>query len=139
MEIETASLKKPPQGEKLLNYNRLQRRLGELKPKVKQLKYRLRHEDLSVDEFVTALNNYFNSYRIYVEQDLPHGTAQLFYATEVSLEDTLAQAQRDWEEVQHQLYEVDLDEKKAALQVRVIANAVMHVFEGRKTFYDLDS
>ncbi len=139
MEIETASLKKSPQGKKLLNYNLLQRRLEQLKPKFKQLKYRLRHEDLSVSEFVTALNNYFNSYRIYVENELPHGTAQLFYAKEVSLEGILSQAQKDWERVEHQLYEVDLDEKKAALQVRVIANAVMQVFEGRKTYYDLDS
>jgi hypothetical protein len=139
MEIESALLKKPPRGEKLLHYNLLQRRLSQLKPKFRQLKYRLRHEDLSVDEFVTALNNYFNSYRIYVEQELPHGTAQLFYAAEVSLEETLSQAQKDWEKVHHQFYEVDLDEKKAALQVRVIANAVMQVFEGIKTYYDLDS
>jgi len=139
MEIASPPAKKQPQGEKLLNYNRLQHRLEKLKPKVKQLKHQLRHGDLSVNDCVTALNNCFNSYRIYVEQELPHGTAQLFYAAEVSLEGTLSQAQKDWEQLEHQLYEVDLDERKAALQVRVIANAVMHVFEGRKTFYDLDS
>jgi hypothetical protein len=112
--------------------------LANLIPLIKQLKYKLREELISPDDFVSEINPHLINYVNFVQNELHKDVENMFYAPEVSLTGLIAAADENWRTIKELHSKGLLSDRKAGSKLIGVTNGILSVLEGKKTQLEQD-